>query len=99
MEEIPLSTRGKLENFTVIYVAPAGFEAPYIQAYVDLPEGVSLYTMITGVEPREDALEEGQEMELIITKITEDENGNDLIGYKFRPVNKTNINEENRKLR
>ena len=88
MEEIPLSTSGKLDAFTVIHVAPAGFEAPYIQAYVDLPEGLRLYTMVTGVEPREDALEEGQEMELVITKIMEDEKGNDLIGYKFRSVDK-----------
>ena len=86
VEEIPLSNRGKLDTFTLIHVAPAGFEAPYLQAYVDLPEGVRLYTMVTGVEPTDDALKEGQEMELVITKIREDEKGNDLIGYKFRPV-------------
>ena len=86
MEEIPLSTRGKIDTFTVVRVAPLGFKAPYIQAFVDLPEGQRIFSLITGCEPSEDALKEGQEVELVIDKITEDEKGNDLIGYKFRPV-------------
>ena len=86
LEEIPLSTRGKIDTFTVVRVAPLGFKAPYIQAFVDLPEGQRIFSLITGCEPSEDALKEGQEVELVIDKITEDERGNDLIGYKFRPV-------------
>ena len=87
MEETALSTRGKIDTFTVIGVAPVGFKAPYIQAYVDLPEGPRIFSLITGVEPSETALRDGEEVELVIDKIREDENGNDLIGYKFRPVN------------
>lgn len=86
MEETPLSTRGKIDTFTVVQVAPLGFKAPYIQAYVDLPEGPRIFSLITGCEPSQNALKEGQEVELVIDKITEDEKGNDLIGYKFRPV-------------
>jgi len=88
MEETALSTRGKIDTFTVVHVAPIGFTAPYIQAFVDLPEGPRIFSLITGCEPSQDALEEGAEVELIIDKITEDEKGNDLIGYKFRPVGK-----------
>ena len=88
MEEVPLSTRGKINSFTLIYVAPVGFEAPYMQAYVDLPEGIRLYSIITGCELKDDALSLGQEVELVIDKVAVDEHGNDLIGYKFRPVKK-----------
>jgi uncharacterized OB-fold protein len=67
-------------------VASPGFAAPYFQAYVDLPEGVTLFSLITGCEPKEEALQEGMEMELVLEKVGEDERGNELIGYKFRPV-------------
>lgn len=86
MEEVALSTRGKINTFTLIHVAPTGFQAPYLQALIDLPEGLRIYSLITGCEPVDNALEVGQEMELVIDKISEDEDGNELIGYKFRPV-------------
>jgi uncharacterized OB-fold protein len=50
MEEIPLSTRGKIDTFSVVHVAPLGFKAPYVQAFVDLPEGPRLFSIITGCE-------------------------------------------------
>jgi len=88
MQEIALSSRGEIDTFTVVHVAPVGFKAPYIQAYVDLPEGPRVFSLITGCEPSESALKTGTEVELVIDKITEDEKGNDLIGYKFRPIGK-----------
>jgi uncharacterized OB-fold protein len=88
LEETALSTKGKIDTFTVVYVAPVGFKTPYIQAFVDLPEGPRIFSLITGCEPSENALKTGTEVELVIDKITEDEKGNDLIGYKFRPVGK-----------
>ena len=88
MEETALSTRGRIDTFSVVHVAPLGFKAPYIQAFVDLPEGPRVFSVITGCDPSEDALETGTEVELVIDKITEDERGNDLIGYRFRPVMK-----------
>jgi uncharacterized protein len=88
MQETALSTRGKIDTFTVVHVAPMGFKAPYIQAFVDLPEGPRIFSLITGCEPSEEALKTGTEVEMVIDKITEDEKGNDLIGYKFRPIGK-----------
>ncbi len=86
MEEVPLSRRGTIDTFTVVHVAPTGFKAPYIQAYVDLPEGPRIFSLITGCDPLGTDLRDGAEVELVIEKIREDEKGNDLIGYKFRPV-------------
>ena len=88
MEEAALSRRGRIDTFSVVRVAPMGFEAPYIQAFVDMPEGPRIFALITGCEPSEDALGEGDEVELVIDKITQDEKGRELLGYKFRPVKK-----------
>lgn len=86
IDEVPLSTRGRIDTFTVVHVAPAGFKAPYIQAFVDLPEGPRVFSLITGCDPLDNDLHGGSEVELVIEKIREDERGNDLIGYKFRPI-------------
>jgi uncharacterized OB-fold protein len=88
MEETPLSTKGKIDTFSVVQVAPMGFKAPYIQAFVDLPEGPRIFSLITGCEASEEAIKEGEEVELVVDKIREDEEGNELIGYKFRPFRK-----------
>lgn len=86
MEEIRLSRKGKLVMYSVIRVAPLGFKAPYVQGFVDLPEGVRILTQLTNCESCEDALEIGMEVELVIEKIRDAERGNEIIGYKFRPV-------------
>jgi uncharacterized OB-fold protein len=86
MEETAIGRRGKINSFTVSRVAAPGFAAPYIQAYVDLAEGPRIFSLITGCEPSEQAVEIGTAVELVIEKICEDEHGNDLMGYKFRPI-------------
>jgi len=83
MEETPLSRRGIVETFTVSYVAPPGFKAPYLQAYVGLPEGPRIFSVL---DAQEGEVDMGSEVEMVIDKLAEDEQGNDLIGYKFRPV-------------
>ena len=88
MEEIPLSPRGKLYSYTVLHVPLPGFPAPYIIGRTQLPEGPRVTSLITGCEPTEDALDIGAEVELTIGKISEDKEGNDIIGYMFRPTEK-----------
>ena len=86
MAEIPLSRRGRIYSYSIARLSMPGFPAPYIQAYVDIEEGPRIFSLITGCEPKEGALEIGDEVELVIEKITQDDEGNDIIGYKFRPV-------------
>lgn len=86
MESISLGRHGRLENFTVVRVGTPDFPAPYIIGYVMTDEGALVFTQITGCEIRDDALEIGEEMELAIECIREDEQGNRLIGWKYRPV-------------
>lgn len=88
MEEIQIGVRGKLDSFAVMQVGTPDLPAPYIIGYVKVSEGPLIFSMITGCEPREDALELGEEMELVIEKIKEDENGDDIIGWKYEPIKK-----------
>lgn len=86
MKEVRLSGKARLDRFTVAYQAPVGLKAPYIQAYVQLEEGPMLYTLVDGVEQKAESLKLDQPMEVVIEKIKDDEQGNDLIAWKFRPV-------------
>jgi len=86
LQETPLSTRGKINSFATVQVAPAGFIAPYTQAFVDLPEGLTVFSIIAGGTSAAQALKLGAEVELTIEPVSVDEKGNEVIGYKFRPV-------------
>ena len=93
MEEMPLSRRGKVYFGVIAHTAPLGFEAPYVVGYIDLPEGVRLFSQLVDGElykdlvlPGTEILRPGTEVELVIEKIREDDTGSDVIGYKFKPV-------------
>ena len=86
MKEVPLGSMGILDSFTVVRQAPPGFIVPYLLGIIRLPDGPEVFTIITGCEIADDALTIGQEMELIIDKIKEDDEGNEVIGWKFRPA-------------
>ena len=86
MKETELSRDGKIDTFSVIHVAPPGFTAPYILAYVLLPERVRILSMINCCELSNESLRIGADVELTLGKIREDENGNEVVGYKFTPV-------------
>jgi len=88
VNEIALSKTGKLVVFTVAWTAPEGVKPPIIQGYVDLPEGVRVFTMITGVETSKTALKVGQEMELVFEEIRTDSDGNRVVAFKFKPAGK-----------
>jgi uncharacterized OB-fold protein len=89
--EIPLSKIGKLASFVVAWAAPEGFKPPMMLGYIDLPEGVRILSMITGCEPSRDALEMGQEMELVFEEIRTDKDGNKIVAFKFKPFAKGGV--------
>ncbi|HLE80780.1 MAG TPA: Zn-ribbon domain-containing OB-fold protein [Dehalococcoidia bacterium] len=82
MEEVALSRQGRLYSFTIIEAGPAGFQVPYAVGYVDLPEGLRVFSPLEG-DP--EALEIGMELAMSIGPIKK-QNGVDVIGYKFRPA-------------
>ena len=88
LEEIKLSRRGKLDTFTVVMQQPGGGyyygPVPYALGVIELPEGVYIDSPLK-VGKFSD-LSVDMDMELVIEKIWEDPEGNELIGFKFRPI-------------
>jgi uncharacterized OB-fold protein len=88
LENIRLSTRGKLHTFSVVYRTLPDFPTPYIIGYIDLEkDGVRVFAPIDDCEPED--LQIGMEMELAFGKRIKkpaDENDKRLLAYKFRPV-------------
>jgi uncharacterized OB-fold protein len=88
LKDISLSKRGILHSYTFSIMGIPGMEAPYVVGFIDLPEGVKLFSLITDCEPWDKVLKIGMEMEMVTGKIKKDESGNEIFSYKFRPVNK-----------
>jgi uncharacterized OB-fold protein len=87
LEEIKLSRRGKIYSFTVVMQRPPEYykgPVPYAEGFVELPEGVRVETLFTDCNV--DDLKVGMDVELVIEKLCEDEEGNEILAFKFRPV-------------
>jgi uncharacterized OB-fold protein len=84
LEAIPLSSRGKLYTYTIIGYPPPGLPAPYMIGYVDLPEGVRVFSIITDWDQKN--LKVGTDVELTIGKFKDDKDGNEILTHKFSPV-------------
>jgi uncharacterized OB-fold protein len=90
VEDVLLSRRGKLHSFTVNHYPPPIFHlpdpfVPYANGSVELPEGIRVTTLI-GTEYNEKNLKVGMEMEMIIDKLDEDKDGNEVVSWRFLPV-------------
>ena len=80
-----LSDRGKLHTFTICRVPVPNMNPPYAMGYIDLPEGVMIFSQLTQWNEKE--LKIGLEMEMVQEKLKTDKDGNEVYTYKFRPVN------------
>ena len=91
-DNVTLGPWGRLYSYTVVRQRAPGYigEVPYILGKVDLPEGERVLTLITDYEEAD--LKTGAEMELVIKKLGEDENGNEVLTYMFRPADKDRRN-------
>lgn len=86
IKDVLLSREGRIVSFTVVRVDLPEIKAPYLLAEVKLPEGPTVTTQIVGRKPLENALKSGERVELVLVKVAEDERGNDVLDYRFRPV-------------
>ena len=88
LEEIKLSRRGKISTFSVVMQQPGGDfykgGVPYAFGYINLPDGVRLETQFTHCDF--ETLTVGMDVELVIEKLYEDDEGNDIITFSFKPV-------------
>lgn len=89
LEDVKLNGKGKIASFTVVEQAPAGGfykgSVPYAYGAVHLLEGVELYSLFTG---KLDDLKVGMDVEMVIEKLFDDDEGNEIMTYKFTPAKK-----------
>lgn len=83
ISDIELSQTGSLYTWSVVHVAPKGWNVPYIAGYVDLPEGVRVFAHIVGADP--EALEMDMDVMLTTATLGENEDG-PVESYAFTPV-------------
>lgn len=86
-EEIVLSGDGEIYSYTIIYIAPEGFDehVPYILGIIKLKEG----PLITGqiISPA-NAVSIGKKVKMVFRKISEDgDSGIINYGFKFDVIN------------
>jgi len=86
LDQVELSGRGKVWTYTIAGQTPPGslIEAPYALAVVELPEKVAIRSILTDVDV--DAVRVGMDVEIKLVKMKEDDDGNDVVSYMFRPV-------------
>jgi len=84
-EKFPLSGRGTLHTFARSHMGPSGIPTPFTIGFIDLQEGIKLFSLLTECDPWDKVLAVGMEMEMVIETIRHDEEGDEIVGYKFRP--------------
>jgi uncharacterized OB-fold protein len=91
MEEVEIGRTGKLYSHTIAYFAPKGFIAPSFQAFIDLPEGPRVFSLIGSKYPVErGVLEDGMEMRLIVEPLADTPEHKDELTCKYVPASKAN---------
>jgi uncharacterized OB-fold protein len=78
------SGKGTIHASTVVRLAPSGFKAPYSLAYVDLDEGPRVFTQLTTCEVSK--ILPNTYVEMVVGPNRINENGNEVLGYKFNPL-------------
>jgi len=90
IEEVTLSRTGRLYSYSVLYYQPPPpflASSPYEPrpiAEVEISEGLRLIAPMTQCNLED--IKIGMELEMIADKLYVDEEGNEIIGWKFRPI-------------
>jgi len=87
LEEIRFSNQGEIWTFGVVHQSMPNVQTPFVAAIVDLPEGGSVRATVTGLDPNQPGPAWfGKKVQMYIEKAYTDKQGNDIITYKYRPV-------------
>jgi uncharacterized OB-fold protein len=87
IEPVKIGPEVTLYSFTnVNHPVPEGYKGPipYGVGLVDFPEGPRIVAHLTEHDPEK--LKVGMDMIMVIDKMFEDEEGHEVIGFKFKPV-------------
>lgn len=85
-EDIALSKKGVLYTYTIVRHPTPGYKGqiPYAIGSIELPDGIRILSPLVPCDFT--TLNVGMTMELVIEKHCEDDAGNDVIAFKFKPV-------------
>ena len=77
-----------MRAFTIVFQTAPGIEVPFIAAIIDLPEGTAVRCNLGGVDPDGDKVSAllGKDLEMYTEKARTDQDGNDVMVFKFRPA-------------
>ncbi len=84
MEKTKLSNRGRLYSYSIVQIAPKRFMPPYAVGYVDFSEGVRVLGQLTTCDQAKLKLD--MEVQTELGRIAIEEQGDEVISYKFRPL-------------
>ena len=88
MESLLLSNRGKLYSYTIVRYRPPGDykgpDVPFAVGMIELPEGLRLLAPLE--ESDFEKLKVDGEVELVVHKLFEDEDANEVIAYRFKLI-------------
>jgi len=86
LEEMALSPTGTLHTFTVISQQPPIYKGkvPYAIGIVEMPEKVRTTSLLTDCDFSK--LRIGMPMELVVERLHDDDQGNEVICHKFKPA-------------
>ena len=83
LEDQALSRSGTLHTWARTYLGVPRIGLPYVIGFVDLPEKIRLFGLILAGEDEE--LTVGQSMDIVFDTLWQDESGEDVFCYKFKP--------------
>lgn len=90
MQEATFGPRGKIWSLAIQYYPPpppAKHDEPFVPyalGMVDMEDGLRVLARFSTDDP--EGLKVGQEVELVLEKLYTDEEGNEVIVWKFKPV-------------
>jgi uncharacterized OB-fold protein len=87
VDEVELSRHGRIYSFTTVYQGPTGFRTPYTVGYVDLPEGLRVFTQLVATKP----LALGQSVVLDIGPVRWESAEAAVIGIRFRSAEEVEV--------
>ena len=84
LDEALVSPWGRIYTFTIARQTPPGslVQAPYVVAQVELPEKVIVQSVLSECDV--DSVRIGMAVEMVLEKVKEDDEGNDVVAYKFK---------------
>lgn len=87
LREITLSPRGKIYSFSVVMQRPGRYyqgPVPYALGWVEFPEMVRAQGLFVCDDFSD--LKIGMPVEVVVEKLADDEDGNELIAHKFKLI-------------